>query len=162
MYRMLRIAAGLTLVLLPVWYVGSNLLQAMNRSHQKRTMADMRTIATAWEARATDTNSYSVGGRRTSRGRMPAEQRVTTADLARALEPTYIRHLPRADGWGTEFQFITGNEEIAGQAQTYKVRSLASDRRSDRIANLTGSTTNLEDDIVYSNGSFVRFPENVG
>ena len=158
MYRMLRIAAGLTLVALPAWYVGSNLLEAMNRSHQKRTMADMRTIATAWEARATDTNSYSVG----ASGKSGSEHRVTTADLARALEPTYIRQLPRADGWGTEFQFITGDEEIAGQAQTYKVRSLASDRRSDRIANLTGSTTNLEDDIVYSNGSFVRFPENVG
>src|SRR5437660_12266334 len=31
-----------------------NLLTAMQRSKQKRTMADMRTIATAWEARATD------------------------------------------------------------------------------------------------------------
>ncbi|HMC21457.1 MAG TPA: prepilin-type N-terminal cleavage/methylation domain-containing protein, partial [Thermoanaerobaculia bacterium] len=28
-----------------------NLLTAMQRSKQKRTMADMRTIATAWEAR---------------------------------------------------------------------------------------------------------------
>src|SRR5438270_13990627 len=33
-----------------------NLLTAMQRSKQKRTMADMRTIATAWEARATDVN----------------------------------------------------------------------------------------------------------
>ncbi|HYS55984.1 MAG TPA: prepilin-type N-terminal cleavage/methylation domain-containing protein, partial [Thermoanaerobaculia bacterium] len=35
-----------------------NLLTAMQRSKQKRTMADMRTIATAWEARATDVNRY--------------------------------------------------------------------------------------------------------
>ena len=39
-----------------------NLLTAMQRSKQKRTMADIRTIATAWEARATDVNTYSAAG----------------------------------------------------------------------------------------------------
>src|SRR5258706_14061259 len=39
-----------------------NLLTAMQRSKQKRTMADMRTIATAWEARATDVNRYNAAG----------------------------------------------------------------------------------------------------
>ena len=166
MYRIRRIAAGLTLLVLPAWFIVPNLLLAMNRSHQKQTMADMRSIATAWEARATDINSYSVGARRNSRAgagvKMPAEQRVTTAELARALEPTYIRKLPRADGWGIGLQFTTGDYESTGQAQTYMIRSLGSDGRSDRIANLSGPTKNLEDDIVYSNGSFIRFPEGAG
>src|SRR5205814_4490670 len=39
-----------------------NLLTAMQRSKQKRTMADLRTIATAWEARATDLNKYNAAG----------------------------------------------------------------------------------------------------
>src|SRR3989442_14034679 len=39
-----------------------NLLTAMQRSKQKRTMADIRTIATAWEARATDVNRYNAAG----------------------------------------------------------------------------------------------------
>ena len=39
-----------------------NLLTAMQRAKQKRTMADMRTIATAWEARATDVNKYTAAG----------------------------------------------------------------------------------------------------
>ena len=39
-----------------------NLLTAMQRAKQKRTMADMRTIATAWEARATDINTYNAAG----------------------------------------------------------------------------------------------------
>ena len=38
-----------------------NLLTAMQRSKQKRTMADMRTIATAWEARATDISFANAG-----------------------------------------------------------------------------------------------------
>lgn len=37
-----------------------NLLTARNRSRQKRTMADVRTIATALEARASDLNSYTI------------------------------------------------------------------------------------------------------
>ena len=43
-----------------------NLLTAMQRSKQKRTMADIRSIATAWEARATDMNNYSAAGTGTS------------------------------------------------------------------------------------------------
>ena len=39
-----------------------NLLTAMQRSKQKRTMADMRTIAAAWEARTTDVNRYNAAG----------------------------------------------------------------------------------------------------
>ncbi len=34
-----------------------NLLTAIQRSKQKRSMADIRSIATAWEARATDNNN---------------------------------------------------------------------------------------------------------
>src|SRR5437660_11185865 len=40
-----------------------NLLTAMQRARQKRSMADMRTIATAWESRATETNNYTAAAR---------------------------------------------------------------------------------------------------
>jgi general secretion pathway protein G len=166
MYRVLRIVAGFVLLLLLAWLIVPNYLHARNRSRQKRTMADIRSIATAWEARATSINSYSVGAQRNSpmgaSVRMQAEQRVTTAELARSLEPTYIRKLPNADGWGAEFQFTTGDYDTEGQAQTYTIRSLGSDGRPDRIANLSGASTGFEDDIVYSNGSFIRFPEGAG
>ena len=57
-----------------------NLLTAMQRSKQKRTMADVRTIATAWEARATDVNRHDFI-------RHPAKQRV-------------LGRLPRGAGLG--------------------------------------------------------------
>lgn len=165
MYRMLKVAAGLTVLVLLTWSIVPNYLRARNRSRQKRTMADIRTIATAWEARATDTNSYSVDGDRDShaggRPRNSEERRVTPAELVRSLEPKYIRNLPRTDGWGMEFQF-TESDFIESQAQTYVIRSLGSDRRSDPISNLSGATKSFEDDIIYSNGSFVRYPESAG
>src|SRR6266850_3740373 len=117
MQRILKIGAGLAFVLFLAWVMVPNYLRARNRSRQQHTMADMSSIATAWQARATDINSYSVRAEHNTRVgasmRMPTERRVTTAELARALEPTYIRKFPRTDGWGTEFQFATGSFEIA-------------------------------------------------
>src|SRR6478735_2999285 len=56
-----------------------NLLTAMQRAKQKRTMADIRTIATAWEARATDMNNYGAAGASTS----------STLDFGTGQHPTY-------------------------------------------------------------------------
>jgi len=49
------------------------------RGPQLRSMADMRIIATAWEARATDTNSYSVDG--------VSDGEISYAQLSNALSP---------------------------------------------------------------------------
>ena len=147
MKRIPYIGAGLVIIALLAVNAVPNLIKARNRSRQKRTMADMRSIATAWETRATDVKSYAVGA---------AHSRVTAAELAHALEPTYIRKLPTADAWGTEFQLATAAPE------GYVIRSLGSDGRPDRVANLSGPTTKFSDDIVFSNGSFIRYPESSG
>src|SRR5438045_5927489 len=68
-----------------------NLLTAMQRSKQKRSMADLRTIATATEAYATDTNRYP---------------RVTSIEELRALiQPRYIKVMPIVDGWGHTYRY---------------------------------------------------------
>jgi len=72
-----------------------NLLTAMQRAKQKRTMADMRTIATAWEARATDLNKYSAAGSVT----IPSND-AGLSNLNAYLAPTYVKSFPIKDGWG--------------------------------------------------------------
>lgn len=116
-------------------------------------MADIRSVATAWEARATDMNSYDV--------RSADKKRITSAELARVLEPTYIRQFPRTDGWGNEFQFVVSDFE-EGRASRYSIRALGSDGRPDRNLSLSGITNDVADDIVFSNGSFIRYPESAG
>src|SRR5438552_11570721 len=76
-----------------------NLLTAMQRSKQKRTMADMRTIATAWEARATDVNRYNR-----SEENMP-ELQSPVHILSSLLLATNKKTFPRKDGWGTDWGF---------------------------------------------------------
>jgi len=120
-----------------------NQRRARNRSAQKRTMADIRTVATAWEARATDRYSYLVGGE----GRVPYER------LRRALEPTYIKQLPRADGWGNPFEFTAREHE-------YSIRAMGSDDRMDDVT-IAGPTTDFANDMLYANGTFVAYPEGI-
>src|SRR4051812_1195570 len=73
-----------------------NLLTAIQRSKQKRTMADMRTIATAWEARATDENRYNAAG--TITAVTLCSNQIDMFALSGAVTPTYIKLLPEHDG----------------------------------------------------------------
>jgi len=128
-----------------------NLLTAMQRSKQKRTMADIRTIATAWEARATDVNAYSAAG--ATSFTWPTAT-VTGANLDLMLSPTYIKSLPQKDGWSRDYDFAT-----SGDGQVYGIRSAGKDGVLTDV--VPGPTTLFDCDIVYSNGSFIQYPEGI-
>ena len=131
-----------------------NLLTAMQRSKQKRTMADMRSIATAWEARATDTNRYNAAG-----GLSLPTVAIGTTALSGILCPTYMKQLPAKDGWGNSWIFkMDAALNASTAAQVYMVRSKGKDNvETDPPA--PGPTTNFNSDIIYSNGSFICWPE---
>jgi type II secretion system protein G len=144
-----------------------NLLTAMQRSKQKRTMADVRTIATAWEARATDTNKYNAAGTVTAIATCSVS--VPSAQLSGALSPTYIKLLPNKDGWGNALHFFVDQGwNGSTPAQNYLVWSGAKNATSDPAsatgfdtAAAGGATTNFNDDIMFSNGVFIQYPEGV-
>src|SRR5215470_13763774 len=86
-----------------------NLLNAVQRGKQKRTMSDMRALATAVESYAVDNNVYPiascVGGLYTTAG-----TQVDTSSF-QLLTPTYIAQPPKQDGWG---HFIKYGKDTAG------------------------------------------------
>ncbi len=129
-----------------------NLLTAMARSKQKRTMADMRTIATAWEARATDVNGYSAAGAYT----IPATV-STPLQMSGMLAPTYIKVLPPRDGWNNGWEYRVGG-------QNYAIISYGKDGVVSNSSGTTftgGPTTNFDCDIIYSQGGFLVYPDGV-
>ena len=131
-----------------------NLLTAMQRSKQKRTMADMRSIATAWEARATDTNRYNAAGALSS---LPTNT-IGTSALSGMLAPTYIKQLPNADGWGNNWVFAMDQPTTASTAaQVYMIRSYGKDNKADGAPG--GATTLFDADLIYSNGTFLQYPQ---
>jgi len=130
-----------------------NLLTAMQRGRQKRTMADIRTIASAWEARATDVNQYSAAGLS-----WPATNSSATA-LKLRLEPTYVKNVPVYDGWSNTIQ--VGQSASGG---SYSIKSYGADKSEDNTAVSAAAaitTGNFDCDIIYSDGAFVKYPEGV-
>jgi type II secretion system protein G len=134
-----------------------NLLTAMQRSRQKRSMADMRTIATAWEARATEMNRYNAAA-----ATVPYPTISVSLDtLDTYLAPTYIRTLPHNDGWGRGFvPTVSISFGGAGEAQSYALTCYGRDGAADG-SYTGGPTTNFDCDIIFTNGMFLQYPEGV-
>lgn len=129
-----------------------NLLTAMQRTRQKRTMADMRTIATAWESRATDSNAYNAAGLS-----WPPPT-VGASTIANMLTPTYVKKIPIYDGWNVEFR-VSDNVPAS-----YSVKSYGADKTENTTITSAASaivTSSFDCDIILSNGHFVQYPEGV-
>ena len=127
-----------------------NLLNAVQRGKQKRTMGDMRALATAIEAYHVDNGAFPsaacAAGVFTTSGSALADTSFTL------LTPTYISQSPKQDGWG---RFLLYNVD-AGRAN-YNIRSHGRDGSNSTAG--CGTTTNFNDDILYSNGTFIQWPE---
>jgi general secretion pathway protein G len=113
-----------------------NLLAAINRGRQKRTMSDMRTMATAIEAYAVDHSFYAQGA---------------MDDVKSILDGPYIKSLPTQDGWNNSFL-------ITATTRAYTIVSLGLDRTAGS-GTPGGKTRDFDCDIYYSNGVFVQWPE---
>ena len=116
------------------------LMNAVDRSRQKRTMADLHTIATSIQAYVTDFS------------RCPAGSSVSI--LAAVLNGTYVQRLPVSDGWG--HPYVYSGTALAG----YTIGSAGKDGGDSLTLEGSGGTTStLFADIIYTNGQFVQWPE---
>jgi type II secretory pathway pseudopilin PulG len=133
-----------------------NLINALQRAKQKRTMVNMRNLATAWEARASDMSKYNAAGI------AGASVPVPMVDIAGALEPTYMKVVPRKDGWERDLtcyaEFALGDAQLA---QKYAITSPGRDGVYDPTVT-PGLFTNFDCDIIFANGQFVTFPQGSG
>ena len=125
-----------------------NLLNAIDRGKQKRTMADIRSVGTAVEAYAVDNNQYPQQD--------GTVQDTIGNDTTPIVEPIYIKQCPEVDGWNNPlvFQSADGGD--------YTIGSSGKDGGAANVGGLTitgGATSTFDADIVFSNGSFIQYPE---
>ena len=118
-----------------------NLLNAINRGRQKRTMADMRSIATAVESYQVDFNYYPK----------VADGLIST--IQTYIEPTYIKRLPLVDGWNQAMLWRGATTVGAG----YTIFSQGKNHTG--AIGGPGATTDFNAAIVFSNGQFYAWPE---
>jgi type IV pilus assembly protein PilA len=133
-----------------------NLLNAIQRAKQKRTMGDQRTAGTAAEAYAVDFNHYPAAAGYT----LPSSLTLGATTFGKIgsgfnlqVCPTYVRVLPLADGWQSFFTYSSGP---AANAQNYGIVSTGKDGTAG--PRLWGETTDFNDDIIFVDGQFVQYP----
>ena len=119
-----------------------NLLNAIQRGKQKRTMSDVRTIATASESYSIDNNQYVSS----------AAAAVST--IITNLEPTYIKKVPQKDGWNSDIRYESDSTE-------YTITSYGKDKAAIGGGTLgaNGQTTSFGNDIIFATGSFTQYPD---
>lgn len=118
-----------------------NLLNAIQRGKQKRTMADMRAIGTAVESFAVDNNVYPAGG-------------SPVSGIQSDLEPRYIAQLVVNDAWQHAIDYTSSPTTAP---QTYSIESYGKDGSNQAVD--IGTTTDFNNDIIFSQGLFVLYPE---
>lgn len=118
-----------------------NLLDALNRSRQSRTMASLRNLAAAVQTYDSD-NSY-----------LPANGISAYQLVQEVASGGLFQNIEAEDGWGFPFAYSAG-------ARQYTIESYGADG-ADGPADITHQTRReYERDIIIVDGTFVASPEN--
>jgi general secretion pathway protein G len=113
-----------------------SLLNALDRSKQRATMADLRTISRAVEAYQVDAGLIPSG---------------TLAEITPLLIPYQINVVPQTDHWSNPMVYTSS-------ADSYSIESYGKDGiNGDNISKATRTDFTL--DIVLSDGVFVAAPD---
>ena len=118
--------------------------RSLDRWAQKQTIGALRNVMTAIESYAMDHEVLPTA--------------TSHADLEVQLVPTYIKAIPAKDGWGNAFLVEAGPTR-------YRIASLGADGDRDvpsLDAYVEGSFDTFDGDIVYGDGTIVRWPEGGG
>jgi len=118
-----------------------NLLNALHRGRQKRTMSDMRTIATAVGSYESDASYFP--------------RAITSmADLEAHLMPVYMKAVPTRDGWLTEMYV-----ESTARGNHYTLVSYGKNKVPEPFGGYGTLTNQFNADIWITDHEFVQFPD---
>lgn len=128
------------------------------------TMGRLLEVGRALHAWARDTRLER--GKRSPVYRVPKQVRwercptIGHAELVALLVPAYLRELPAEDAWERPLEFCLDNR-LNGANEVYGVRSAGADGSFEAAAYTVGGfpETQLDDDLVWMDGHFARWPE---
>jgi type II secretion system protein G len=138
-----------------------NMLDAMQKAKQKRTMADIRIVGGAMFSWLTDQVGAAAAGQTSTTIDLADYGGLkTVADLNTVLVPQYLQDIPVKDGWKAPFHYYMHTANPHSQ-HVLAIRSQG--RNSAAEANDYTVTafepTDYDQDVVWADGFMVRWPE---
>jgi type II secretion system protein G len=139
-----------------------NLLDAMQKAKQKRTVADMRITGTAMFSWLSDQVGAAAAGQTATSINLDTDYptAVTPTGLRVFLVPNYIEHVSELDGWKTPYNYYLDTAQV----QKQHVMAIASGGRDRSTPSGTYTVsgfdpTDYDQDIIWADGFFVRWPQ---
>lgn len=126
---------------------------------QRQTMADIRNLGTALFSWLTDQMGAGAAGK-TETVDLKTYPAITTAELEKLLVPDYIRAVPKTDAWGHPYEVRLNVKNLTAE-KVMSIRSPGRDGKysGDVYPNAGFKATDYDQDIVWADGFFLRFPE---
>lgn len=139
-----------------------NMLDAMQKVKQKRTMADMRITGTAMFSWLTDqVGAAAAGATSTETIDLSDYGGVKSAsDLRTILVPHYLQEIPFRDGWKKPYDYYLNTGKLVGpnvMAIRSKGRDFSADTNDYEVTSF--DPTDYDKDIVWADGFMVQWPQ---
>ena len=137
-----------------------NMLDAMNKAKQKRTIADIRITGTAMFSWMTDEVGAAAAGATATDIDLSNYPDIDKAAIEQELTPTYMQLVPEKDGWKNDYSYHLNVDNPFAQ----QVMAITSGGRDGNIPSgqytVVGfDPTDYDQDIVWADGFFVRWPQ---
>jgi prepilin-type N-terminal cleavage/methylation domain-containing protein len=138
-----------------------NLLDALQKAKQKRTIADMRITGTAMFSWLSDQVGAAAAGASVTQVDMTSYGSIKRAsDLQTILVPAYLQTVPNIDGWRAPYDYYINLTAINGRrvlAIRSRGRNFLAETDAYTVTNF--DPTDYDQDIVWADGYMVRWPQ---
>jgi hypothetical protein len=139
--------------------------EALDRSAQRRTVADIRNVGTAMFSWLTDQVGAAaagqpqneMAGKKTTIGEYTP---IPRAELVKLLVPKYLQAVPEKDGWGHPYEYYLLQGDTMAK-RVMSIRSPGRDGKFDADEYQLGpfDPDRFDEDVVWADGYFVCWPQ---
>jgi prepilin-type N-terminal cleavage/methylation domain-containing protein len=138
-----------------------NFLDALQKAKQKRTVADVRNTGTAMFSWLTDQVGAAAAGASASDVNLGSYGGALSGSaVGSVLVPQYMQEVPNVDGWKTPYEFYLKTASPL-DPQVMAIRSMGRNKaeEEDTYSVTSFDPTDYDQDIVWADGFFVRWPQ---
>ena len=138
-----------------------NLLDALQKAKQKRTVGDMRDVGAAWFSWLTDQVGAAAAGSSAKTYSLPGSSSDGDT-LLQTLYPNdnmfYIQEVPNTDGWGSPFEYWYSGNPLSAQVMAIRSTGRDGSFAGDTYTMGPFLASDYDQDIVWADGFFVTYP----